>query len=160
MCKRQVRTRVLRCLVIEIALLSFSDALTSAFIAIFNMQYLQVHVGSKTCLQQFVSGVRILDNYQIYLISCFDSRNINDNLKNKTLHQILQSNPNGLLITNIKCLFMRNGIILTLHIIPNRKLQTISFQMAYDVVVCIVGTLSSGNKRFFFYFGRSTSGVT
>ena len=35
---------------------------------------------------------------------------------------------------------MRNGTILTLRIIPNRKLHTISFQMAYNLAVCTVGT--------------------
>ena len=28
------------------------------------------------------------------------------------------------------------------HVIPSRKLQTMSFQMAYNVAVCIVGTLN------------------
>ena len=41
---------------------------------------------------------------------------------------------------------MRNGIILTLHIIPNRKLRTICFQMA----VCWVGTLNYSNNALEF----------
>ena len=53
----------------------FSDVLTSAFVAVFDMQYLQVQVGSKKFLQQFRSGVGvcILDNYQIYFdkLVCF-----------------------------------------------------------------------------------------
>ena len=43
---------------------------------------------------------------------------------------------------------------LTLHIIPNRKLHTISFQMAYNAAVCPVGTLNSSNNAFL-EFGRS-----
>ena len=35
---------------------------------------------------------------------------------------------------------MRNGTILTLHIIPSRKVHTVSFQMAYNVAVGTVGT--------------------
>ena len=34
---------------------------------------------------------------------------------------------------------MRNGTILMLHIIPNRKLQIISFRMTCNVAVCTVG---------------------
>ena len=45
---------------------------------------------------------------------------------------------------------MRNGTILTLHIIQNRKLHTISFQMTYDVAVSTVGTLNSLNNAYFF----------
>ena len=45
---------------------------------------------------------------------------------------------------------MRNGVISTLHIIPNRKLHTISFQTAYNVAMCtVVGTLNSSNNVFF-----------
>ena len=44
---------------------------------------------------------------------------------------------------------MRNGTILTLHIIPNHKLHTISFPMADNVAVCIVGTLNFLNNAFF-----------
>ena len=58
-----------------------------------------------------------------------------------------QTNPYGLLNMIIK--FMRNGTILTLHIMPNRKLHTISFQMAYNMAVCTVGTLNSSNNAFF-----------
>ena len=41
---------------------------------------------------------------------------------------------------------MRNGTILTLHIIPNCRLHTISFQMAHNVALCTVGTLNSSNN--------------
>ena len=34
---------------------------------------------------------------------------------------------------------MRNGTILTLRIIPDRKLHAISFQIACSVAVCTVG---------------------
>ena len=44
---------------------------------------------------------------------------------------------------------MRNGTILTLRIIPNRKLHTISFEIAYNVAVCTVGTLNSSNNALF-----------
>ena len=44
---------------------------------------------------------------------------------------------------------MRNGTTLTLNIIPNRKLHTISFEMAYNVAVCTEGTLNSSNDAFF-----------
>ena len=46
---------------------------------------------------------------------------------------------------------MRNGTILMLHIIPNRKLHTISFQMAYDVAVSTVGTLKTPQITCFFF---------
>ena len=49
----------------------------------------------------------------------------------------------------IKCYFMRNGTILTLHIIPSRKLHKISFQMAYNVAMCTMGTLNPSNNAFF-----------
>ena len=39
-----------------------------------------------------------------------------------------------------------------LHIIPNRKLHTVTFQMAYNVAVCTVGPVSSSKIGF----GRST----
>ena len=44
---------------------------------------------------------------------------------------------------------MRNGTILTLNIIANRKLYTISFQMAYNVALCTMGTLNFSNDAFF-----------
>ena len=37
---------------------------------------------------------------------------------------------------------MRNSTILTLYIIPNRKLRTISIQMAYNVAVYTADTLT------------------
>ena len=37
----------------------------------------------------------------------------------------------------------------TFHVIPNRKLHTVSFQMAYNVAQCTVGTLNSSNNAFF-----------
>ena len=45
--------------------------------------------------------------------------------------------------------------ILTLHIIPTSKLLTFSFQMAYNVAVCTVGTLNSSDNASF-EFDRST----
>ena len=50
---------------------------------------------------------------------------------------------------------MRNGTNLALHIIPDRKLHTISFQMTYNVTMCTVGTLNSSSNAFL-EFGRST----
>ena len=50
---------------------------------------------------------------------------------------------------------MRNGTILTLHIIPDLKLYTIRFQMVYNVAVCRVGTLNFSNNAFL-EFDRST----
>ena len=71
MSNEHARTRVIICLVKELP--SFSDVLTSTFIAVFDMQYLKVQVGSKKFLQQFGSGVRIVHSYQIYLnkLVCF-----------------------------------------------------------------------------------------
>ena len=70
---------MIRDLVIEI--LHFSDVLTSAFIAVFDMEYLQVQVGSKMFLQQFGSGVHILHNYQIYFdqLLCFQEISMTEN---------------------------------------------------------------------------------
>ena len=42
----------------------------------------------------------------------------------------------------------QHGTILTLRIIPNRKLHTISFQMAYNLAMYTVGTLNSSKTRF------------
>ena len=52
---------------------SFSDLLIAAFIAVFDMQYLQVQVVTKTFLQELDSGVRIFHNYQTYFdqLLCF-----------------------------------------------------------------------------------------
>ena len=50
---------------------------------------------------------------------------------------------------------MRKGTILTLHIIPNRKQYTISFEMAYNATLCAVGTITP-QVTYFFEFGRST----
>ena len=43
---------------------------------------------------------------------------------------------------------MRNGTILRLHIIPNRTLHTISFQLEYNVAVCTVDPLNSTKIGF------------
>ena len=53
---------------------------TSSFIAVFDMQYLQAQVGSKTFLQQFGSGFRVLHNYQIYFdqLLCFQERSMTE----------------------------------------------------------------------------------
>ena len=88
------------------------------------MQYFQVQVGSKELLQQFGSGVRILHNYKIYFdqLLCFQEISMTESLgQNSVLNST--DKPDGLLIMIIKGLFMRNGTILTLHIIPNRKLN-------------------------------------
>ena len=45
---------------------------------------------------------------------------------------------------------MTNCTILTLHIISNRNLHSISFQMKYNVAVCTLGTLNSPNNEGFF----------
>ena len=74
MSKEYVRTRVIKYFLTEIiALRSFSDVLTSEFIAVFNIKYFQVQVGSKIFLQQLHSGVSILLNYQILFdqLLCF-----------------------------------------------------------------------------------------
>ena len=56
-------------------------------------------------------------------------------------------------VADFKQLLPNNGTILMLHIIPNCKLHTISFQMAFYVAVCMVGPLNSTKIDF----GRSTN---
>ena len=59
------------------------------------------------------------------------------------------ANPCRLLDMIINSLFLENGITLTLHIIPNRKLDKGSFQMTYNVALRMVGTLNSSNNACF-----------
>ena len=68
---------------------------------------------------------------------------INLNHTNKT--------PVNLYVADFKQPFPNNCTILMLHIIPNRKLHTITFQMEYNVAVCAVGPLNSTKIGF----GRS-----
>ena len=80
MSKMRIRARVIRCLLIKILDFEvFQMCWPSAFIAVFDMHYLQVQVGSKTFLEQSGTFVRIFHNYQIYFdkIALF-LRNIND----------------------------------------------------------------------------------
>ena len=46
----------------------------------------------------------------------------------------------------IKTSFLGNGTILTLHIIPSRKLHKVSFEMTYNVAVYTVATLNSSDN--------------
>ena len=62
--------------------------------------------------------------------------------------------PYRLLNMIIDSLFLGNGTILKLHIIPNRKLHTSNSQMTYNVAVCAVGTLQTTHS---FEFCRSTT---
>ena len=56
--------------------------------------------------------------------------------------------PVNLYVVDFKQPFPNNCTIVMLHIIPNRKLNTISFQMAYDVAVFTVGPLNSTKFGF------------
>ena len=65
-----------------------------------------------------------------------------------------EETPVNLYGADFKEPFPNNFTILMLHIIPNRKLHTINFQMAYNVAVCTVDPLNSTKIGF----GHSTIG--
>ena len=74
--------------------------LTSAFIAILDMQYLQVQVGAKKFLPQFGLGVGILHNYQIYFdqLLCFQEISMTESYgQNSALNGRVKPWPYGLL---------------------------------------------------------------
>ena len=60
-----------------------------------------------------------------------------------TKFELHEQNPVNLHAADFKQPFPNNCTISMLHIIPNRKLHTISFQMASNVAVCTVGALNS-----------------
>ena len=76
----------------------------SAFIAVFDKQYLQRQVGSKTILQQLGLGAYILHNYQIYFdqLLCFQEISVTESQK---------SNCQNFAVMVKKYWFMRNGTI-------------------------------------------------
>ena len=59
-----------------------------------------------------------------------------------------EQNPANLCVAEFKQPFPNNCTILMFHIIPNRKLRTISFQMGYNVALCVVGPLNSIKDGF------------
>ena len=61
--------------------------------------------------------------------------------------------PVNLYVADFKQPFPNNCTILMLQIVPNRKLHTISFHMAYNVALCMVSPLISTKIGF----GRSTT---
>ena len=59
-----------------------------------------------------------------------------------------EQTPVNLYVADFKQPIPNNCTILMLHIIPYRKLHTISFQLAYNLAVCTVGKLNSTKIGF------------
>ena len=74
-------------------------------------------------------------------------------ISNMTKFESHEETPVNLYGVDFKEPFPNNCTILMLYIIPNRKLHTICFQMAYNVVVCTVGKFNLTKIGF----GRSTT---